>query len=505
MQFRPAAMLLFGALTFVSTCRPAQPSGSTDRMLRVGFGIGKTARPASIGVLVDLLYAETLFRREWDGTNTPQLVSSWSWGDEGRTMRLELKRGVLFHDGTPLSAAVLVRHLTGLMATSERPATLGFGNVLAVAALENEVVEIKLSQPDAFLPSALGDIKITLPNAPDVGTGPFKLIAREDEVSTVRFDRYHGGRPAFRGVTIRTYDTQRSAWTALMRDEVDVVQEVSRDSVEFMQEAEGVRPYSVIQPFYIALVFNHRHPLLRNVELRHAISDGIDREEIVRVGMRGRGLPATGPIWPYHWAFDDPDAERTTYAPDAARRRLEAMALPSAAPAAGRPPSRLRLRCLVYSEDPQYERIALLAQRQLFKIGIDLDIELRTFGEVVKRIGLGEFDTYILPANASRTLERLYTLWHSDGPEGPAQLNSGYSGADRALDDLRASVDADDFRRNVQALIRRFDEEVPAAFIAWLEVTRAVSTEIDVANATDRDPFASLWQWRPAQHERHTR
>lgn len=491
--------MLLVSLLLLSACGTPAPPVAADRPLRIGFGIGRTARADGLQALVDLLYAEPLFRREWSGRTTPHLVDDWGWGQDGRTLRLRLKKNVLFHDGTPLTAEILAGQLQGLMPDAEGKAAWGFVHVTRVAHQGTHEVVIELSEPDAFLLSALSDFKIVHPSLPDVATGPFKMVSRDDTVRTERFDAYHAGRSPFSGAIIQTYDTQRSAWAALMRDEVDVVQEVNRDSVEFMQGQSGVSTFSSLQPFFISLVLNHRHPALRRVEIRRALTLGIDREEIVRIGMRGRGRAASGQIWPFHWASSEREETGNPYDPNAARALLDAAGLSGRAAHHDRPPSRLRLHCLVYSEDPQYERIALLLQRQLFQIGVDLDIQLATMKEIGSAMTEGTFETLLIPANASRTLERVYRWWHSGGPEGPAQFNTGYTGADDALRRLRASTNDDEFRRNVAALTRVFDEDVPAVFIAWLEVTRAVSASVSVGEGDGRDPFVRLWQWRPAR------
>jgi peptide/nickel transport system substrate-binding protein len=485
-------------LPFASACRHPVADERRTTPLRVGVGIGRTARQASVDVLIDLLHSESLFRREWSGRTTPHLVANWRWESGGQGLWLELKEGVVFHDGTRLTSALVADYLRRLLPTPERKATWGFAHVTAIQETGPMTLSLQLSQPDMFLLAALSDTRIVLPQNPDIATGPFRLVSRGPDVETQRFERYHGGAPAFPGVRIVTYATQRSAWAALMRDEVDVVQEVSRESVEFMQGASEIQTFSSLQPFYIPLVFNHRHPQLAMREVRRAMSQALDRDEIVELGMRGRGRPAVGPVWPFHWAYEGAEHPGDgAHDPAAARAFLDRSGLPHPDPAPGRPPSRLRLQCLVYSEDPQYERIALLAQRQLFDIGVDLVIELLPMDALTARIAEGRFETYVLPANASRTLERVYRSWHSSGPEGPAQLNTGYAGADAVLEALRRSTDDAEIRRNVMALAQKFEEDAPAAFIAWMDVTRAVSARVSVGGERNDDPFINIRQWRP--------
>ena len=118
------------------------------------------------------------------------------------------------------------------------------------------------------------------------------------------------------------YQTQRKAWTALMRGEIDMLHEVRREAAEFVEAESTVKAYSFPRPYYIPLVFNVRHPVLKKVEVRKAISEAMDKVALVRDGMSGRGTPADGPISPKHWSYSPP-AEPFVFSPAAARLRLD--------------------------------------------------------------------------------------------------------------------------------------------------------------------------------------
>jgi hypothetical protein len=53
-------------------------------------------------------------------------------------------------------------------------------------------------------------------------------------------------------------------------------------------------------------------------------------------------------------------------------------------------------------------------------------------------------------------------------------------------------------KRALADLAQVFHDDPPAAFMAWQEQTRAVSTRFDVSAEDKRDVLTNLWQWRPA-------
>jgi ABC-type transport system substrate-binding protein len=375
----------------------------------------------------------------------------------------------------------------------------GFVYVTNIEAEDPSTVVIRLSRPDAFLLPTLTDIRIKHPDAPDIATGPFRLVSRQPVVQAIRFDDYHGGKSPLSGVRIVTYDSQRSAWAALLRKEVDVVQEVSRESIEFMQRATNVRTHAALQSFYIFLSLNHQHPALQKVEVRRAISQALDRQAIVDQALRGKAQVADGPVWPHHWAYT-PLPNKDRYDPEAARQRLDRAGFRVLAPRKpGEPAARFTLKCLVWSEEPQWERIAQVLQRQLFDVGIHLDLQLLTLEELIQRAKSGKFDAFLMQANAGRAIDYAYRFWRSSGSANTATQLSGYTGADAALDRLRHSMSDEETKAAVTEVMQRFHDDAPAAFIAWVQVTRAVDTRFSTGDAKAMDPFINIWQWRPVE------
>jgi peptide/nickel transport system substrate-binding protein len=482
-----------------SACNRTIPEQKTESStLRVGIGVGGTARASGLTVLTQLFATEALTSIALDGRPEPQLADSWQWEDEGRTLRLTLRSGVVLHDGQPLTVALVKSSLAGPIAAGRAsPATRGFEFVRSIETPDEATIVLKLARPDAFLMNSLSLTPIVTDEG-RVGTGPFRLVAQGETVRFERFDRYHRGPSGLDGIEILTYDTPRGAWAALMRGDVDLVQEVTRESVQFLKDVSNVNTYDSLRTFYIPMVFNMRHPVLGRVEVRRAINQAIDREEIVRSAMRGHGRVADDPIWPFHWTYSAA-ARRYAFNPEAARLRLEGAGFPlRQAASPDRMDSRLRFTCLFWNEDPLYERIALLLQRQLFAIGIDMVLEPVSARQLQERIASGSFDAFLFQLNSGRGFDWTYAFWHSPEPGVQSMQTSGYTAVDRALERLRAARTDGETRVAVADLQQRFYEDPPAAFIAWVETTRAISSRFSLGAVNPNDLFANVWQWRAA-------
>jgi ABC-type transport system substrate-binding protein len=159
-------------------------------------------------------------------------------------------------------------------------------------------------------------------------------------------------------------------------------------------------------------------------------------------------------------------------------------------------PSRFQFNCLVY---PPLERIALIIQKQLFEVGVDMTIELAKVGDIVGRAARGNFDAFLLWQSSGRSLTFPYLFWHSPEPGRPVFLQSGYTAADAALDRVRYAPNDGEFRGAVAAFQQAIHDDPPAVFLAWEERVRAVNRTFHVPpQDPGRDVTYSLWRWRPA-------
>ena len=441
-----------------------------------------------------MLFAEGLMAIDGHGQPSPRLAESWKWEADGLTLRVLLRPGVRFHDDTPVTAEVVTAILRPRIRKSD-----GFEAVKSIEARDTQTILFHLSRPDGFLPSVLGNTAIVDPKKPDVGTGPYRLVSQSPRLEAVRNTSYYQGTPGFERIKVIGYPTPRASWAGLMRGDVDLALEINKESVEFLEGAARFDFHSSIQPYYIPLVFNLRHPILARPEVRRAIAEAINREEIVTQGMRNRGKPADDPIWPFHWAYNAGGARKPSYSVSTARVRLDAAGLPLRPAMPGQRASRFQLKCLFYSMEPQYERIGLLLQRQLAAVGIDLILEGLDGSELRNRVRDGQFDSYLFQLNSGRDLTWAYRFWHSpSGALGAVLQNTGYNGADAVLDRLRQAREPEDIRIGVGDLRQRFYDDVPAVFLAWTETTRAVDARFDVGDLANPEIFANMYRWRPA-------
>lgn len=462
--------------------------------MRIGLGVPRDpGRRTGSTFVIQSLTTETWLAMLQDGRQSERLVTRWAWDDAHTTLTLTLRDDVYFHDGTKLTPEIAAKALRPSLITGQLPSA---SSIKSVSASGDHTVKVELTAPNAFLLPDMSLASPSLPGNTTVGTGPFQIESQTDEQTIFKaFPRYYRGAPGLSRIDLNVYPTQRNAWAALMRGDVDMLHEVSRDAVEFVRAETTVNSFSFPRPYYIPLVFNMRHSVLSRPEVRIAINEALDRTAIVRDAMRGHGSPADGPIWPQHWAYSE-GAGDFPFDLKSVRSRLDGAGL-KVKPDADGTPKRFSFSCLMWADDTRFDRLAVMVQKQLADVGIDMRIVALPQKEFVPRLARGEFDAFIFEM-AGRSLSWTYLFWRS----GQGLNGSGYSAADLVLDRMRAAKSEEEVRAASAELTRILHENPPAAFLVWQETSRAVSTSFDVAAEKNRDIFTGIWQWRRAREAR---
>lgn len=469
--------------------RPPAAQPSESRVLRLGLGgPGEGAQS-----LIDNLTSDRLVFPGEDGRPEARLAEGWSVSDDRLTWTFTLRSNLKFHDGT-LATASVVRDLLE-PAVRRVDAGPGFLDIAAMTPTDVRTLVITLHNPSSLLLDDLcGYDLVKKTGRGRVGTGPFLVESASPGVTVLRsFQDYYQGPPSIERLEISSFPAVRTAWAAMMRDEIDFLYEVGREAVEFVEAESSVQVYSFGRPYVHALGFNQRHPVLGRKDVRRALSLAIDRDAVVATALRARGRPAEGPVWPFHWAWDR-SGPVYAYDPKAARQMLEHAGFPLRS--AGGRQSRLRFTCLIPSGISLFESMGLIVQKQLGDVAVDVEMQAVPFGELVRRFQTGDFDAFLFELASARMLSWPYRFLHSPLPGGPVFLNTGYVAADGALDRIRQARSDDEVRAGLAELQRVLHDDPPAVFISWDERARAVSRRFAIPAQPGRDVWPSLWQWR---------
>jgi len=447
--------------------------------------------PARSGYIFSRMQvAETLTTVDEQGRLTPQLATSWRVSADGLEWRFRLRKGVLFHDGSALTADSVVHSL------QHSRAGHGVLSQVAVAAIEpaGDEVVLRLEHPFVALPAYLAHYStlVLAPTAYDdqgrvkalIGTGPYRLTSLTPplQLTLERNERWWGDRPAI--ASVRYLAVGKSETRALMAasGEADLVYSLMPTSLGVLRHNPAVRLETVTIPRTRLLKLNIESPFFSDLRVRRALSLALDRRGMARVMLRNERLAASQLFPPTLTGWHAVDLAALRYDPGAARRLLaEAGWLPGDDGILHKNGVRFAVTLTTFSSWPELPVLASAIQAQWREVGIDLQVAIGNSSEIVSRHRDGSLQLGLLSRNFSLVPDPLGTLLQDFGPQGGDWGAMGWSDAalQQMLDGLSAGTDKTERIALQQGVAGILQQQLPVIPLAWSELRVAVSNDLD--------------------------
>jgi peptide/nickel transport system substrate-binding protein len=455
---------------------PSRPAATPSAVvLRVGANLPSNNPLAGMQQLAANQSFEGLVRLGVDGRPHPWLAQGWTIADDKRSIVLTLRPGTKFSDGSVVSSTALAQSLKENLASFLGPV---FEDIKSIEGSSDGLkVAIAFKQPSPFLLEAL-EVPIKKPGAPLIGTGPFALTGPDSapQITANRF--YYLGRPVIDNIVVTNYSTIRAAWAEMLRNNIDMLYEVSAEAAPSMQDAKSVSVYTFTRPYQYMVMLNVRLAKFRDPETRVMLNFAIDRAEVVRDGFDGHASTSVGLVSPQNWAFSN-TVPKAAFAPQRAAAHFKS-----------RP---FTFTCLVPTD---YERVALVVQRQLAAVGVTMNVQPTTLNDALQALGKPSFEAVLIDIVDGPSLLRPYEYWHTGGSLNLESFSR--PNFDAAFDRIRHASSEDDYRAGVAELQKVTAEDPPAIYLAWGERSRAISKRFEVPIEPGRDILSTLRLWKPA-------
>ncbi len=384
---------------------------------------------------------ETLVRLNPAAEVVPGLATSWSYPD-ANTLRLTLREGVTFHDGSALDADAVVASLERFLdPAATRPGRFVLAAISSVTAVDATTVDVVTAAPfapllahlahpvTAIVPVAHSE---TLARQP-IGSGPYQFVNWVDnsEVVLRAYPGYWGGEVAIDEVVIRIIPEISTQVVELQTGGVDIAFTLPADNYDALAGEAGLESRAFPGWGTNLVGFNSANPKLADIRVRQALAHAIDKELIAEELLRGQASPAVSAIAPtvrYHLAQD----EAYPYDPERARALLAEAGV-----------SGLSLTLDVYQNAP-LETIAGALQFMFSEIGVNVEVRVQPFAAYAEQTVKDDTELYI-SGWGTVTLDADYTLfafYHSS--EIPVNNVSRFSDpeVDALLELGRANPDA---------------------------------------------------------------
>ena len=478
-------------------------SAQDNNVLRVATTAAITTWDPSMSFSTEALYMANIYEPLlWvnpagaDTEFTPALATSWDKSDDGLTWTFHLREGVKFHDGETLTADAVKRSI-------ERAQAVG-GAAFIWAPLDTietpddltVVFHLKYAAPVDLIASSLYGAWIVSPKALDAvdadstyfeagkeaGTGPYMLTdyTPDSEVVLSAFPDYWGGwddATHYNIVDVNITADENVRLQLLTDGETDLSFALPATSYQSFVDNPDFNVYTGTTFFNYTGFLNVTRPPLDNKQVRQAIAYAIPYDDLILVGVDGRGTQSHGPVpegvFPY-----SPDVPQYHQDLDKARELLKE---------AGHEGGGFTLNMTYASENNIEEKIAPLIADALGQIGITVNIQPILFNqqwEEAKADPANAQDIFLLlywPTYSDAGSDNLWSMFHSS--ETPFFNLSYYNNPDydKLIDDAitLAGTDRAGAQKLYDQAMNILVDDSPALFLMDVGVWNAVPKTVE--------------------------
>ncbi|HEX9322886.1 MAG TPA: ABC transporter substrate-binding protein [Xanthobacteraceae bacterium] len=354
---RVVCHLAVAALIGLCFAAPAAMAAKKDNALRVADdqvldNVDPYFNNVRIGVIVSHHVWDTLIYRdpktnEYQG----QLATSWKWIDQ-KTLELELRKGVKFHNGAEFDADDVVYTLNFVSKPENKATTQSNVDWIDhVEKLDTHRVRIVTRRPfPAAIEYLAGPIAIHPHayyaqvgpqgmNQKPIGSGPYRVVehAMGKYIRLVRNPDYFKDspkpQPQIENVELRFIPDRQTQVAEMLSGGLDLIKNVPLDQAQQLRGAPSLQVVSAEIMRYAFLQMDSTErtlaPQLRDPRVRKAIMHAIDRAAMVKsiVGETSRVLNV--PCFPSQFGCSDEAAPRYAYDPAKAKQLLAEAGYPS--------------------------------------------------------------------------------------------------------------------------------------------------------------------------------
>jgi len=257
---------------------------------------------------------ETLMGIDYDMNLYPRVAQSIEQASPVQ-WRVTLRDGVVFHDGTTVTAQAVVDAITAILEEDNAGHNARVAKLLDLAGMSTDgdnIVVFDTNSPNAAFPWTLSEPAIAVLGAPSEefpinATGPyiFREAVPEQLYRAEAYAGYRDGAPGLSEVRIVVSGDPATAALAFEAGEVDMVINYPEADFERIQST-GAQGFSAPTARLYFYTVNAASGPMANPLIRRAVSLAIDRQGIVEAALSGVGGEAAGTIYPADkgWAAD---------------------------------------------------------------------------------------------------------------------------------------------------------------------------------------------------------
>ncbi len=431
----------------------------------------RLSKDTSAARVIDLVY-NGLVRLSDKLEAKPDLAEKWENPDP-KTWIFTLRKGITFHDGTPLTAEDVKYTYESLLDPNfKAPYAKLYQPIEKVEAVDESTVKFTLKQPYApllsyldlgIVPKHIGEKNDNSLASNPVGTGPYKMVKwdKNSKISFEAFDKYWEGEAKTKKVTYFIIPDNTTRVSALQAGDVDLVHSpLSPQDIKSVKDNSNFTVTQTEGLGFTYLNFNTTNPILSDVKVRQAIAHLVNKEEISNEIYQGMDKPGNSPLIPPSWAYTD-SIKGPDYDPEKAKQ-LFAEAGWKDSDGDGildKDGKKLTLTLSTHTEDPNRIQTVEYLQHEFAKAGIDTKVSTTEFATFSDNLMAQKFDIALLGWLSLVDPDRaMYSQFNSTSGNNYGKYNNPK--VDELLEKGRATLDQSERAKIYQEAAQIVTDEV---------------------------------------------
>jgi peptide/nickel transport system substrate-binding protein len=466
---------------------PSQSGGAMiDAMIAEPSGLIPMVAAESASSAIASHIFNSLLRYDKNLELEGELAKSWDISKDQKTITFHFKPDLKWADGKPLTSADAL--FTWQLVTDEKtrtPYASDFKLVTKAEAPDPLTFRVTYAQPYApALDSWAGlqimpqhilkgqDINTTAFARNPIGSNYYRLGEWKNGESIVLSANPLStqGVPKIDKLITRIIPDPAAQFLELMADNIDVMNldpiQYSRIVPSRPELKQKIALYKELGNGYTYLGFNLKHAPFNDKRVRQAINYAIDKQELIDGVLLGLGEPIASPYKPgTRWV--NPQLKPYPYDPEKAKQLLaeagykdhnsDGILVKDGKPLAFE---------ILLNQNKQRATSAVLIQRRLKEVGIDIKIRQLEWASFLGRIKTSDFDAVILGWSLSLDPDQ-FSIWHSS-QNHPGQFNFiNYNNpqVDKLLEQGRLELDPDKRMKIYHEFSRLLLEDSPIVYL----------------------------------------
>lgn len=362
----------------------------------------------SVDKILRILYRPLV---DLDQTGKPQasIAESWYYTDEGRSMVVNIKQNMQWHDGSSITADDIIYSINTLKSAGENVFYKNcVKNITSCTKTGTYSLEVHFSGAYSgnvyslcFLPISSRWNKGSDKSLEPLGNGAFKFesFTAAKELVLMPTENSFGTVPSIEKITVRMTtdaDTDVYSFSRRITDCVDA----DESDMGKHNLSDGANKYEYTSNYYDFMGFNFKNDILAEKNIRKAVAYAVPIDSIIEGIYLSNAVRASSPICPTSYLYEK-DAKLYNYSLEGAKKYFELAGFKVENDTGIRKKEQdgdvqqLSFRLLVNSESEERVQIARKIQEELRAVGCEINIESVPFEEYTQKLESGDFDMFL--------------------------------------------------------------------------------------------------------------